>query len=442
VTRLPLRRLPRRLEQVSTEFLKDTDEGYAGAVFGLPDNVFREKGQTMDRVFRIMVVEDSETQAFKLRCLLEAQGWQVSTAGAAEAALAAIGDPLPDFLLVDYNLPGMRGDEFCRRIRMNLITRGIPILVMTSTAPSMAEIQSLDSGADDYVSKSDGEEILLLRIRVLLRRSPAQPAILTSRGSNFQPSRILAIDDSPTYLTFVAVELRNQGYEVETAASGMEGLNRLVDGGFDCVLVDLIMSGMDGIEVCRRIAAMSKSATNDAAVIILTGSDDHVDLNRSLESGADDFIRKSKDLAVLLARIQALVRRRYFREESGRIFEVLSARTLDALNAHVALEKAEIEGKHDPREASGKPGVAIDEPLALVVSNLSIVESRLESLCAEMETHLAGDSLWKLRDTRARLKDMRHGLDRVKQLALDLPASSVLGADRGARTLRAAFTIV
>ncbi len=80
----------------------------------------------MKRAFRIVVVEDSETQAFKLRLLLEEQGWQVSVAGAAEAALAALGDPLPDLILVDYNLPGMRGDEFCRRIRMNLNTRGIP----------------------------------------------------------------------------------------------------------------------------------------------------------------------------------------------------------------------------------------------------------------------------------------------------------------------------
>ncbi len=63
----------------------------------------------MERAFRIVVVEDSETQAFKLRLLLEEQGWEVSIAGAAEAALAALGDPLPDLILVDYNLPGMRG---------------------------------------------------------------------------------------------------------------------------------------------------------------------------------------------------------------------------------------------------------------------------------------------------------------------------------------------
>src|SRR5580692_6516823 len=127
----------------------------------------------MNRAFRIMVIEDSETQAFRLRCLLEEQEWEVSVAGAAEAALAAIGDPLPDLILVDYNLPGMRGDEFCRRVRMNLNTRGIPILMMTASAPEAAEIQSLESGADGYISKSESTEIML-RIRALLRSASAQ----------------------------------------------------------------------------------------------------------------------------------------------------------------------------------------------------------------------------------------------------------------------------
>ena len=101
-------------------------------------------------------------------------------AGAAEAALAALGDPLPDLILVDYNLPGMRGDEFCRRIRMNLNTRSIPLLIMTGSAPETAEIQSLDSGADAYIAKSENTEILLLRIRALLRKGAAEDVILNS----------------------------------------------------------------------------------------------------------------------------------------------------------------------------------------------------------------------------------------------------------------------
>lgn len=126
---------------------------------------------------RLLVVEDSNTQAFKFSVLLEEQGWPVSIAGTAEAALAAVGDSLPDLILLDYNLPGMRGDEFCRRIRMNLNTRDIPILMMTSLAPDGAEIPSLENGADDYISKSDSPDDLLSRIRGLLGKASGQAAI-------------------------------------------------------------------------------------------------------------------------------------------------------------------------------------------------------------------------------------------------------------------------
>jgi two-component system NtrC family sensor kinase len=402
----------------------------------------------MNPAFRIMVIEDSETQTFKLRCLLEEQGWQVSTAGTAEAALAVIGDSLPDLLLVDYNLPGMRGDEFSRRIRMNLSTRGIPILIQTSTALDTIEVQCLEKGADDYVSKSDGPEILLLRIRVLLYRSLARP-ILNPRDSDFRAARILAIDDSPAYLAFLAIELLNRGYVVETASSGAEGLSRLVNGGFDCILVDLIMPGMDGIELCRRIAAMSKSVTNDPAVFILTGSDNQVDMNRSLESGADDFVSKSKDLAVLLARIRALMRRRSFQEENGRIFEELNARSLDAVHAAHNRAVAPIPANRNPREVDGKVGITqaqfirstgitsptrlaaeiacqVDDPLAFVVNHLSSVETTLDSLCAEMELHLCEVSLVELRGVMGRIAAMRQGLDLVKKLTLDPRAHSGL----------------
>ncbi len=72
----------------------------------------------------------------------------------------------PDLILVDHYLPGMLGDELCRRIRMNLNTRGIRILMLTAGG---IEMQGLESGADDYVNKSVGTEILLVHIRALLR---------------------------------------------------------------------------------------------------------------------------------------------------------------------------------------------------------------------------------------------------------------------------------
>jgi two-component system NtrC family sensor kinase len=136
---------------------------------------------------------------------------------------------------------------------MNLNTRGIPILMMTASAPDTAEVQSLESGADGYIAKSESPEIVLLRIRALLRKASAQAAILNAPDAAFRSVRILTMDDSPTYRAFLSDELRSEGYDVECATSGPEGLTRLATQSFDCVLVDLAMPGMDAIEVCRRM---------------------------------------------------------------------------------------------------------------------------------------------------------------------------------------------
>jgi two-component system, NtrC family, sensor kinase len=400
----------------------------------------------MERAFHIVVVEDSETQAFKLRMLLEEQGWEISIAGAAESALAALGDPLPDLILCDYNLPGMRGDEFCRRIRMNLNTRGIPILMITASAPETAEIQSLESGADGYVSKSESVEILIARIRALLRKAPAQGATLNPQDSAFGTARLLAIDDSSTYLAFLGEELRNQGYEVQTASTGIQGLNRLVDEKFDCVLVDLQMAEMDGVEVCRRIAAI-QSLNSGVPVIIVTGGAQPGDLNRALQAGADDFVSKSGDLAVLRARVQALMRRRLIQEDNGRVVEELKARELEVSHdraereisdTRLAMAEKLVQANHDLEEANRKlkqtqaqliqnekmaslgqlvAGIAheINNPLAFVVNNLFIVESGLEGLNAELERSLSEPSLQKMRKALARLGEMKQGLDRVDE---------------------------
>jgi len=412
----------------------------------------------MARAFHILVIEDSETQAFKLRLLLEEQGWEVSVAGAAEAALAALGDPLPDVILCDYNLPGMRGDEFCRRIRMNLNTRRIPILMMTGSGPDTAEVQSLESGADDYVSKNESHEVLLLRIRALMREAPAQAVILNPRESNFRRARILAVDDGLTYLTFLADDLRKQGYEVITADSGVKGLRLLECEKFDCVLLDLEMPEMDGVEVCGRVAAVSSAQESRPAVIIITSSMNKEDLNRALEAGADDFVIKSSDLAVLRARIQALMRRRVFQEENARVAAQLKAKEMETLQARAGRQIAEaraeiaeelVQANQNLQQANQKlketqaqliqnekmaslgqlvAGIAheINNPLAFVMNNLFIVENGMDFLGPELEPHLGETSLNRLRKVRTRLEEMKEGLERVKELVLDLRTFSRL----------------
>jgi two-component system NtrC family sensor kinase len=286
------------------------------------------------------------------------------------------------------------------------------------------------------------------------------------------PCRILAVDDDLSYLAFLTTALRNHGYELVGASCGAEGLNRLVNERFDCVLVDLAMPDIDGFEICRRIATRSQASGPAVAVIILTASENAGGLSRGLEAGADAFVGKSSGLAVLRARIEALTLRGRPLEENRRSREedeTKEMKTLPTLAAHqVAETRAAMAEKlllinRDLQETNRKlneaqaqliqnekmvwlgqlvAGIAheINNPLAFVVNNLFIVESGLDGLGPEMEHQLSEPSLRKLRKARARLEEMREGLDRVKELVLDLRTFSRLD-EGGFKTVDVVETI-
>jgi signal transduction histidine kinase len=101
------------------------------------------------------------------------------------------------------------------------------------------------------------------------------------------------------------------------------------------------MPGLDGIEVCRRINEFRTAVDNPLAVLMLTGRETKEDLTRALEAGADDFVGKSNDMAVLKGRIRALLRRKFFQEENRRILEELKAKELETIKARGEKEAAE-----------------------------------------------------------------------------------------------------
>jgi two-component system NtrC family sensor kinase len=295
----------------------------------------------MEPPSQILIVEDSETQALQLRFLLEEEGWGVVRAATAESALEELNRQLPALIVADYHLPGMQGDELCRKVRMNVNTRGIPILMLTADEASAGEPAGLDSGADDYLAKSVAPDILVLRVRALLRNSDARSSVLSPQETYFHRARLLAIDDSPTYLQGLAEAFSSEGYELTQASSPKEGLEWIARDSFDCVMVDLVMPDMDGIEVCRRINEMARKTDHPMVVIMLTSSETKEDMTRGLEAGADDFVGKSSDMTVLKARIRALLRRKFFQEENRRIREQLLRTEREASEARAAQELSE-----------------------------------------------------------------------------------------------------
>ncbi|KJS17550.1 MAG: transcriptional regulator [Peptococcaceae bacterium BRH_c4b] len=115
---------------------------------------------------------------------------------------------------------------------------------------------------------------------------------------------ILVIDDDPKITALLKRALSFEGYAVETAASGAAGLDIVHNSKPDLVVLDIMMPGIDGWEVCRRIRE-----TDDIPVLLLTARDEVADRVKGLDLGADDYLVKPFALEELLARVRALLRR-------------------------------------------------------------------------------------------------------------------------------------
>jgi two-component system sensor histidine kinase/response regulator len=293
--------------------------------------------------FKIMLVEDSDTQALMIQDLLETQGWQVSRFATGEAALEALGKESFDLIVLDFYLPGIHGDEVCRRVRMNFHTRGMPVVMLTLSEEQQLELEGINSGADAYISKPVDQAVFTLRISAILNKLDQKGAAkpLPFDLSSLRKARILAIDDSPTYLEYLVTVLTDEGYTVESCTNGADAIKRIEVEHFDCILVDLIMPELDGIEVCNRINKIQSVIENPLVLLMLTAHENKEEMTKGLAAGADDFVGKASDLAILKARIRALLRRKFLQEENRNILEELKNKELEALKARARQEIAE-----------------------------------------------------------------------------------------------------
>ena len=116
--------------------------------------------------------------------------------------------------------------------------------------------------------------------------------------------RVLVVEDEKNIATLLAYNLMQAGYGYDVATDGEEGLRKALTGGFDLILLDLMLPKMDGFEVCRRIRERL-----DTPIIIATARVEEVDKVMGLDIGADDYVTKPFPMNELLARIKANIRR-------------------------------------------------------------------------------------------------------------------------------------
>jgi len=141
------------------------------------------------------------------------------------------------------------------------------------------------------------------------------------------PGRVLVVDDTAVNLKLLADLLSAKGYAVVTATSGPEALDRIKTEAPDLVLLDVMMPGMSGYEVCRKLR--EDAATAMLPVVMVTALDPAQERVKGIEAGADDFLSKPIHQAELLARVRSLLRVKTLWDQLGELNRTLEARVAE-----------------------------------------------------------------------------------------------------------------
>jgi two-component system, cell cycle response regulator len=259
----------------------------------------------------ILVVEDNELNLKLVRALLQKDSYRVLEAGNAEQGLVLAREAKPDLILMDIQLPGMDGLSAVRILKKDPLLQKTPIVALTSYAMDGDVEKAREAGCDGYLAKPVDTRIFSDTIRRFLQDGPPpSPRNLEGRHPR---KKILIVDDQPLNLKLLEAQLPSHQYEVFRARDGEECLEKVTTAHPDLILLDIMMPGVDGYEVTRKLK--QDPHFQGIPIILVTALGEMKDKLRGLEAGADEFLNKPVHKVELLARIRSLVFFKQLREQ-------------------------------------------------------------------------------------------------------------------------------
>jgi DNA-binding response OmpR family regulator len=155
------------------------------------------------------------------------------------------------------------------------------------------------------------------------------------------PHKILIIEDDPHVADLVEIHLKDWGCDLERAAEGASGLRHALQESYDLIILDLMLPGMDGLTVCKRIRAENALVP----ILMLTSKAEELDKVLGLELGADDYLTKPFSVRELMARIKALLRRHEVEQETVAKQTAAKELAYDDLKVYLDKRKATLAGR-------------------------------------------------------------------------------------------------
>jgi DNA-binding response OmpR family regulator len=257
----------------------------------------------------ILLADDSPLIHRHTVPILEDEGYEVLSAHDGQQAVELARAHVPDLVITDIEMPQLDGYGVCKRLKEDVATAHIPVLICSSLGESADLERGFDAGADDYLVKPVVPEELSTRVRALVQG--------TLPGAR---ERVLVVDDSPAQRHYVADCLARQGFEVTTAEDGRVALRKAQSVRPALIVSDYEMPNMTGFELVH--ALRRDPELRQIPVIMLTARDSKRDMAQMRAAGASAYLVKpfSQDKCIALVERTLAEQRLYAYKQASSLF--------------------------------------------------------------------------------------------------------------------------
>ncbi|MEZ4220351.1 MAG: response regulator [Polyangiaceae bacterium] len=270
----------------------------------------------------VLLVDDSDLIHKHTVPMLTEAGYRVEEAWNGKQALEMIEKARPDLVLSDVEMPEMDGFTLCRTLKESEALSSIPVVICSSLGEAADLEKGFDAGADDYLVKPVVPEELVSRLHALLATR-----MISAR------EHILVVDDSAAVRHLVADCLRRQGFRIETAVDGQDGLDKAQGEVPDLVLTDYDMPRMTGFQFVH--ALRRDESTRDVPIVMLTARESKRDQAQMRAAGLTSYLVKpfSTDKCIaIVERVLAESRLSRYKEASRLYISEGAVRAAEALS--------------------------------------------------------------------------------------------------------------
>jgi len=271
---------------------------------------------------KIVIIEDEEILTDVLSKKLEKEGYEVKTAPNGIIGLQIIEAEKPDLILLDIVMPKMNGYEVLGVLNDTFGKENMPPVIIISNSGQPVEIdKARDLGAKDFIIKAEfTPEEVLKKVNKFLGRgakkavadvgepvSQEEPANKDVSGKNPEAS-ILIVEDDQFLRDLLKTKLEKENFEVTTAIDGPGGIEKIVDVKPDVMLLDIILPGIDGFEVLKRIRTHANAKVAKTPIILLSNLGQETDIEKGKALGANNYLIKSNfTIDEIIEKLRALL---------------------------------------------------------------------------------------------------------------------------------------